>query len=516
MQLKSVLNKFPKEVYGLAILAFILRIIPIKYGLPLHLNIDEPALVSGSLLLKNSLNIGRFDWPHLYFYINFLFYLPGYLLVNFFKLPFFLEGDGIYFAISRALSAIFGVLTLFSIFKITELISKNKSVAIASVLMLSLLPVHVYESFFAKLDVSLTFFVSLAIYGILKISEGLNTKTFLITGALIGLSVSIKYNAFLLYIPFIISWAYLTNKQTIKTVKLYLLPIYSGIVSIIVFFMGTPFALIDYKTFWSDKPRVGVLWQFQNVGSVPWEEYSVHVYETFANMYRSDLGIGIWIIFITLIIFYLFFNYRNRYLNILLLPTIFISFYISKLDRSPSHYFIFLIPMYLPLIANFMWDISTRFSNLFRNLRVRTIYWIFVVILMIPSIYLSVRSTAVYARTDTRLDAYNWVRENVSEKGYFLYVAGDGLSEVPFQKNDTLKIKRIDPDQIDQPLPVYLVVGYEGINLEDFVSQGWNPKGIGGSSERVLNDKALVKYFDNTFNPGPPVLIFRIEEMQDD
>ncbi len=512
MQIKKLLMNFPKALYFLAILSFIIRIIPFRYGLPLHLNIDEPALVSGTLLLKNGPNIGRFDWPHLYFYINFLFYLPGYLIENLFKLPDFLEGDGIYFIISRVLSVIFGVLTMFVLYRITDLITKNKHIALGASLILAFLPVHVYESFFAKLDVALTFFASLAIFWILKISDGLKLKTFLIAGALIGLAVSIKYNAFLLYLPFVISWAYLINKQTIKSIKLYLFPIYSGLVSLLFFFLGTPFALLDFKTFWSDEPRVGVLWQFQNVGSVPWEEYSVHVYETFANMFRKDLGFGVWVIFIALIIGYLFFNCRNKYSNILLLPTIIITFYISKLDRSPSHYFLFLIPMYLPIVTIFIWDIAKFVCDRFTNIKTKYLFGIILLIAIIPGMYKSITTTFIYAR----LGAYNWVRENVSDEGYFLYVAGDGLSQVPFQKNDTLKIKRIDPDQINQPLPVYLVVGYEGIDLDDFISQGWNPKGINGSSERVLNDKALVKYFDNKLNPGPPVLIFRIEEMGDD
>ena len=424
----SILKNTKLILFVLVVVGLVMRLIPIRYGLPLQLNIDEPSLVSAVFSLKSGLNPERFDWPHLYFYINFLFYGLFYWIFKIIGLA--TENDSFYFMISRGLSAVFGVATIPVVYLITKEIFGGNRRSILAAMILTILPVHVYESFFAKLDVAHTFFISLAVLFMAKLMNKASIKNYILAGLFIGLSVSVKYNSFLLAIPFLIahyyafpSWRYLIKPRNI------LKPVVAALVSIVAFFVGTPFAILDFKTFWSYEPRVGALWQFTNVGNIEWSEYAESAYETFITMYRGDLGIVLWVVFMLMLISYLFFRRRDKRLNFLLLPVVIISFYISKLERSPAHYFVFLSVLYIPALSDFIISTIDKLRKLkFTENTLRIMSFSILGFILIPSIYTSLKYVYLYSKIDTRLEAYNWVQENIIPTGRFIYVAGNALS----------------------------------------------------------------------------------------
>ena len=197
-------KSIPRYVYACVLGAFAIRIMGIWYGLPLQLNIDEPTLVSSTLSLKTSLNPGHFDWPHLYFYINLIFYLGFSLLRK--LLSVFIELPNVYnthvpfFIISRTLSAFFGAITIIPIYFLAKKIFSEK-VAKVSALILVFLPIHVYEAHFGKIDTTHTFFAALAALSIWKVYETDKIRDYLITGLAIGITTSIKYNGAFLFVP---------------------------------------------------------------------------------------------------------------------------------------------------------------------------------------------------------------------------------------------------------------------------------------------------------------------------
>lgn len=509
----SFLRNTKLILFVLVVVGLVMRLIPIRYGLPLQLNIDEPSLVSAVFSLKSGLNPGRFDWPHLYFYINFLFYGLFYWIFKIVGLA--TENDSYYFMISRGLSAVFGVATIPVVYLITKELFGGFRKPILAAVILTILPVHVYESFFAKLDVAHTFFISLAVLFMAKLMNKASMKNYILSGLFIGLSVSVKYNAFLLALPFMIAhyyafpnWRYLLKPRNI------LKPIVAALVSIVAFFVGTPFAILDFKTFWSYEPRVGALWQFTNVGNIEWTEYAESAYETFITMYRGDLGIVIWVVFILMLISYLFFCRRDRRLNFLLLPVIIISFYISKLERSPAHYFVFLSVLYVPALSDFIISAIDRFRSFKFSPVILKVVSIFLVgLILIPSIYSSIKSVYLYSQIDTRLEAYNWVQENIIPTKRFIYVAGNELTSVIFEEKESLRVKRVDVDVIDKELPVYLILGYNFLTLDALKASNWDIDNVGGSSEDLLPQSEMVKYIDNQNRPGPPIIIFKISDL---
>lgn len=513
----------PKTIWWTFIVALLLRFWGIWYGLPLQLNVDEPSLISGVLSLKENLNPGRFDWPSLYFYINAFFYgifsIVKPILTVLFKIPDENFSPASFFIISRSLSAFLGSLNIIVIYLLTRKIFSHRVGMIAAVL-LTFLPVHVYESHLAKIDVAHTFFVSLAVYFIWNIYKYGNKRSYLMSGILIGLATSIKYNSFLLVIS--VAQAYLMRQSevldgnsvkkyfSVKHIKYMLM---AGLISIVVFYIGTPFALIDYKTFFSTERGEGAMWQFQNVGSVEWVFYPGEIYETFVTMFRNDLGFVLWILFGVLLILFLFFNKRSKEYSFLLLPTVILSLYISRLDRSPSHYFLMLIPFYVTALSAFIYEIHIRMMQ-YMKLQWKMVY-VFLILLLLPSIWMVMKSNYMLSRQDTRNLAYNWVKDNLEENTDFLFVIGEELAVVEFKRNETEKIKKLDRDGIDyRPTPFYVLIGVEGVRKEQLLEGDRDPGILEGNSEPILKYADLLFSAEDDYRFGPPIYIFKVNQVE--
>ena len=510
---------FPKFVYYCFFLGFLLRVFGIWFGLPLQLNIDEPTLISSVLALRQNINPGHFEWPHLYFYINFIFYLIFGLIRKIVSVvigsPWLYENPSPYFLISRSLSAILGSLTIFSVYGISkEMFSKK--VGKISAFILAVLPVAVYEAHLAKMDTANTFFTAVAVYYIWKVYKKGDLRSFIYAGIWIGLSTSIKYNAALLFLPLLIAYLLkgekLLNFFKLETLKKFLM---SGISSVVAFCLGTPFAIVDYKKFFSAERNVGALWQFQNVGQVEWANFPTEIYNTFFVMYRWQLGFFLWIIFLILVILFLFFNKRSKEYIFLLLPTIFFSLYISRLDRSPGHYFLFLIPFYVPAVSAFiseLYELSIKKVSLLKRLPVSA----FILLILSTSIVSILRDDFLFARLDTRVTAFKWVKANLDDSVDFLYVTGEELKSVPFQKNNTEKIKKIDRSLIKMNPPFYIAIGVEGVTKDDVLGGDRDPASLSGNSGPILRGSILVFDQDNKWRLGPPIYIFKVLNIETD
>ena len=531
MRIKGYLNKLiafirhvPLSLWVVAIIGLISRILGIWYGLPLALNVDEPSIVSTAFKLKHTLNPGRFDWPHLYFYINAVFYaifsMARHIIGIFLNLPESWYTPSPFFLVSRLVTVMFGVLTIFALYYLAKIVFENEKIALISAIILSILPIHVHESHWAKLDVAQTFFVTLALIFIYKVYLNVNRRDFVLSGVFIGLATSIKYNGFLLYFVLILAFLlhYKRNVRAWVEKENILNFIYAGISSIVVFFLGTPYALIDHKLFLSHEYGKGVLWQFQNIGKVPWPQYPVELFETFFVMYKTDLGIFLWLIFILLIILFLFFNKRDDKTVLFLFPVIVFSFYISRFNRSPSHYFLFLTPMYVIVISKFLYDVYIWLvgylnSHTERKVNNRVLGIALLAIVLIPSVYITIKTDFYMSNSDTRIMAYKWVNNNLPDEknSEFLYVYGENLEMVPFRKNQTKRVKKVDSDYLgDEGFPAYLIIGKNGVSYNDLTSIKMDSDLVKGDAEEVLRHSKLLLYLSNDNRYGPPIFIYKV------
>jgi 4-amino-4-deoxy-L-arabinose transferase-like glycosyltransferase len=516
-EIKShILNNKPLLI--ILALSVLVRVLGINYGLPLFLNIDEPATLSGTFEIKDNFNPDRFDWPHLFLYINAAAYMVfafiRSIIAAFINLP-ILHTDAYFLFVSRALVALMGSLTVIPIYYAAKELSESKKVAYMAALVLAFLPIHANESHLAKLDIPQTFFASIAFYFIVRIFKYNKLKDFIWAGVLIGLTTSVKYNGFLLFLPLVIATILnIENFRSLFRLDLYKKLILSGVISIIAFYAGTPFALIDYDKFWSSERGVGALWQFQNVGKVTAYEYPLEVYETFVLMYKQNLGVGLWIIFCLLIILFLFFNKREKHYLITIFPVIILSLYVSTLERSPSHYYLTFIPMYVIGLGIFVKEIAEWAENHVK-IHKTLIFYMAAIFILLPSIYICLKDSFLFSQTDTRNVAYDWIKSNLDDREDFLYVYGEELAMVPFQKNKSDAIKKTDLNHVDEKnLPFYLIIGQEGIVRDEMVNGMRDPANVDGDSERLLKNADLVFETDDANRLGPPIYIFYVESIE--
>src|SRR3990167_5337651 len=510
------LKSYPKYLFYLFVFSFLLRSMGVLYGLPLHINIDEPALISTALTLRHNINPGHFDWPHLYFYATGVFYfiagLLRVILSSFVSLPYLINSESFFFIVSRLMSAFIGGLMIFPVYKISKT-AFGKKTAVISVLIVSILPVWVYESHFAKIDVPLALFSAFSIYYLYKLTHSPSKSNYIKAGLLIGLSASIKYTGVLLILMLL--WVHLFQGNKLKDLRSRLKGIIlAGIFFVLGFFAGTPFALLDYKAFLSNERGVGALWQFTNLGKVSWPEYPVSLYNTFVTMFKADLGVLLWVVFSILLIHFLFFNKRDKKYVFFIVPFLFYSFYVSSFQRSTSHYFLFLIPLYLPVLSDYIMQIAgyLREKSRIKILNPLSFTAVFATLVIIPSVYLSFYSVMMHVKSDTRLTAYKWLETNVKDDD-FLYVYGLELKDIELKKDNIEWVTELDRDKIELNPPFYVIVGQPDVPPSDILSGDRKSLYYEGAPRRLFEYAELGLYAPNTNRLGPPIYIFYVDRI---
>lgn len=117
----------------------------------------------------------------------------------------------------RLISLIFSVLSLFYFYKLCYLIFKSYDLSLIAVFFLLLDVQYVYASHFARQEIILVFILIFALYFLFKHLDSFNTKHNIVIGAIIGLSIGIHPNSFIISLP--ITLLYLYNIFITKKIK---------------------------------------------------------------------------------------------------------------------------------------------------------------------------------------------------------------------------------------------------------------------------------------------------------
>ncbi|MBI5221639.1 MAG: glycosyltransferase family 39 protein [Candidatus Magasanikbacteria bacterium] len=197
------------------IAAFFLRIIGIQYALPFRISLDESSLVYGTLKMMElhtlipSLHSDIFNnllsyppyIPYIYIpfflfgavikFLQFLFMGGGVTDAETFKL--LLASDpSIFFVIARAISALFGLATVYAVYKISKNIFKNEKLALFSAAFLAFSFLHVSFSHAARHWIYVTLFFSLVMYALSRFDYSVQ-KRYTMAFVLLGLGMGVNY-----------------------------------------------------------------------------------------------------------------------------------------------------------------------------------------------------------------------------------------------------------------------------------------------------------------------------------
>lgn len=260
-------------IAGIFLLALALRLIGLGWGLPTRehwysYHPDEAQMLVAILsvdIFSGDFNPGFFNYPSLYIYLS------SFLHV-------FMAGLGLAQAPSNDLaqSALFAHDVLFSARLVTATLGAataplvyltvrqlgGEKIGILAGVLMALLPGHLQHSHFATVDVPATFFIALCCWlSVRALRENAQPqwcrKQLYLAGLVAGLAAATKYNAGLVAVVPLLAWFYQRKPLQLA---------WQGAPTIIAlsalgFFIGCPYSLLDFPTFWGDGQNMGVAYE---------------------------------------------------------------------------------------------------------------------------------------------------------------------------------------------------------------------------------------------------------------
>ncbi len=237
----------------------VLRFWSIGFGLPQRYRPDEEILVEHALgFHSGDLNPHFFLYPTFYIYVlsgvYWIYARVGTALGSFGRAGFHLYLEHTWYAslylIGRCTTALLGVATLYTTFRLGVLaFGVTEGLLAAGFLAVNFL--HVRDSHFLTTDAPMAFMTTLALLAILTVARRGRLRHYLLAGALIGLTASTKYPGFALATS-------LAAAHVIRLVRQRRWPwhpeevgllAYAGLAIVVAFLAGSPFVVLDGKTF---------------------------------------------------------------------------------------------------------------------------------------------------------------------------------------------------------------------------------------------------------------------------
>ncbi len=398
------MKKFLKEYFYLiliVLLGFFLRIYAINWQLPYLYQTEEYKTVNYVLKMaaQKSLNPKFFEYPSLYLYLMLLvfsmLFLFGkifgfYTSAENFALKFFIDPTVVY-VVGRTFSAIWGTFLIILTYVLGKLLY-NKRVGIFSALIVSVLPIWVVYSHFIKPEMFSNLLVCIYCVSLYKYYLTQNIKFFYISCGILGLATSCKY----LSLPsgVLLPLVYFSGNKK-KFVNFIL-----GLALIVLFFiLGTPYSVLDYKTFFVEMKGI-----FLGPQEGLKRDIFYGVYKTFLDwifMGNSTAFVGI-LCFLGVV-----YCAIKRKLQDLIVVCIFLIYSLVNITHYfPAWGFLFTA---FPFYAIAGGQVADKFFD--KSLITKIFFGLVIVISLIESIFVDIR----FFLKDTRTVALEWIEKNIPQ-----------------------------------------------------------------------------------------------------
>lgn len=438
----------------IVVLGLALRLTGIQHGFPFIFHPDEPTIIRSALGIRFDINPKHFDWPHLYIYSNYFLYMifarfrDLLELVNLknamvSKFPLIWNDDLIFYYLTRCFSAILGALTAIPVYLSGKSLFGKKAGVLATLTMV-LLPYHVWHSHYALGDVPMAFLLAWGLYFSTLILKSDDRKNYIFAGLFIGFASSTKYNGGLLAITVPIAhflrifWARKNTENNGKETKPKIFDqkgiydiVLSGLWAFAGFIMGTPFALLDFKTFSRTDGPQGAFWQFTNVGSVSSSQHLEKFFTESFGRLLVDTGYVVMPVFFIGLIFLIFkiakkkMEERDLFLAFLYAVLMPLIWYQSGFKNSRSHYHFIIYPFLAVIFGYFVNFLQEALSRNVVNLKsgklVKFLSMVAIPLLFSPLLIKSFSNAGRYYAGDTRTSLYYWLSENKIPKEVAVY-----------------------------------------------------------------------------------------------
>jgi len=257
---------------AVAAFALVIRLVGLDFDQNHFFHPDERAI--GDAILKLSFHPLQLN-PHFFAYGSLPFYLTKALssfLAEVSGHDWFSSYDGVVH-VGRFLSALAGALTVLLVAAVGRRLYGQKAGLLAGFL-LALAVLHVQTSHFASTDVTLTLFVLLALAASGRLARRGRGRDALLAGALTGFSLATKASAAPLLLPLAVA-VFLACRPERAWRKGTLLLTAAGLAVLVAFFLGEPYAFLDFHEFWRSVSEQGAM--VRHAGLVPYTNQYIGV-----------------------------------------------------------------------------------------------------------------------------------------------------------------------------------------------------------------------------------------------
>jgi len=419
----------------IVLIGTVLRFSGIMWGFPFIFQPDEPTLVRGATGIRFDPNPHHFDWPTLQTYLLFFVFsiyakfsdiLNGTALRGFMDSIFPLWNDrpNVFYLWGRFVSAFFGSLSIVLVYLISQKLFKSKRVSLFASLIFALSLQNIEDSHFATLDSTMTFWVLLAFYLSQKIYETGRLKYYVLAGFISGLAASTKYNGAFVCLPLFLYHVALSIRDR-RPLYYFLFSrniLLAALFSILGFLVGTPYALIDFRTFIiSDSPK-GALWQFARQKGVGFKERYLN-FALLESRIRTFSFRSITPLFTILalggMVYIVFYRLKKGYLPLIIFA-LFYLLYVGQFPTFLSQYFNPLFPFMAILASYVIFELLGE-----KRKGVRLAVLLVVLISLGFGFYNAFKLTYVFSTEDSRLRARDYIHQNVPEGSWIALAGGD-------------------------------------------------------------------------------------------
>src|SRR5450830_671844 len=257
---------------GLFLLALAVRLVGLDFDQNHFFHPDERAI--GDAILKLSFHPLHLN-PHFFAYGSLPFYLTkalSSLLATLSGSDWFASYDGVVH-VGRFLSALAGALTVVLVAAVGRRLYGQKAGLLAG-LLLALAVLHVQTSHFASTDVTLTLFVLLSLAASGRLARRGRMRDALLAGALTGFAIATKASAAPLVLPLAVA-VFFACRPARAWGRGTLLLAAGGGATLVAFFLGEPYAFLDFHEFWRSLSEQGAM--VRNAGTLPYTNQYVGV-----------------------------------------------------------------------------------------------------------------------------------------------------------------------------------------------------------------------------------------------
>ncbi len=406
-------------IYIILAIGLILRIWGINHGLP-EINryifeTDEQHLLNISMAFgTGDLNPHSFPQPGFYLYLVFLlfgsFYAMGRLFGFFHSavdfVGYYFTDPTVFYILARGLNVIFGVLTIYFVYKLGEKIF-NKDTGRMAALLLSVTPVHVFYSHIVKTDTLAALLSLLCVYFSFDILSDGSIKSYVKASLFAGLTLGTRYPQGIIILAVICAFL-MREKRGIFTYRGLKIMVAILFFFVAGFFIVSPYNFLDWKNFIQQEISANAV---LTSGALKYDWIVQHFIDT---AHRNQIGIILTLLAIAAVLrsFYKR-TQADILLNMAWLP-VFLFFSLPKWYLAPPQYMLNIFPIWMLLIARLIWDALDKFKLSATVLIASVLCCIILSVLTVAK-----NNLALSAGLTTQRAKY-WVEKNIPEKSVIL------------------------------------------------------------------------------------------------